>query len=77
MIKDVEYWREWEDRYIASRPIDVARNFRVAEALYEAARVLAPKSDPAVDLETRLAHKLRVIRAFHAASASRKARAGA
>jgi hypothetical protein len=77
MIQDVACWQAWEDRYRAAQPIDVMRNLRMAEALHEAARSIGRKSDPLVDFQRRLAHKLRMTRAFNALSASRKARTGA
>jgi hypothetical protein len=38
MIKDVAFWREWELRQMAAEPIDVARNFRLADSMFALAQ---------------------------------------
>ena len=72
MIKDRAAWERWEANYIRQTPIDVARNFRIVEALYQEARALGilPRADPLEGFEAKLAF----IKAIHASATSRQAR---
>ena len=60
MIRNAEYFREWEKEFIASRPADLAENLRLYEAMYEEARRLGALSlkDPLEGIE----HKIRLAR---------------
>lgn len=68
MIRNVDKWRAWEDEYIRRTPIDVAQNFRIADALYEHARAMGalPLADPWEGVED----KIRVARVFRSVSTS-------
>jgi hypothetical protein len=74
MIKDVAFWREWELRQMAAEPIDVARNFRLADSMFALARSLdrLPLAD--ADLMERLDRKIRWARVYRAVGTPGKAR---
>ena len=56
MIKDVAYWRAWEDEFTRTHPPDFAQNLRIFDALYEHARKMGvfPLKDPLEGLETKI-----------------------
>ena len=62
MIKDVAYWRAWEDEYLRKEPVDYARNVALIESMYEHARKLGvfPPADPleGIEVKIRLAQAL-------------------
>jgi hypothetical protein len=66
MIKDVQFWREWEDEYLRNQPADFARNLALVEAMYKHARALGafPPADPWEGIEA----KIRIARAFNVQS---------
>ncbi len=72
MIKDRIAWEKWETDYIRQTPIDIARNFLIAEALYQEARALGifPLADPLRGLED----KIRFVKAIHASTTPRNNR---
>ena len=76
MITDVAYWQEWELREMAAEPIDVARNLRLADAMFAHARSLGRLPEPDGDIMERLAHKIRLTHAFRALGTAGKAGAG-
>lgn len=53
MIKDREYWEEFERELERNTPVNVAENFRLYEAMYEEARMLGifPLKDPLEGIE--------------------------
>ena len=59
MIADRAHWRRWETEYIRQEWVDIDRNLRLYEALYQHARQMAayPPTDPleGVSRKTRLA----------------------
>lgn len=66
MIRNIEKWQRWEREYERSQPLDVERNFRVFQALYDHARALGvvPHADPleGLDFKIRLARNMRSVR---------------
>jgi len=56
----------WEEQLIASEPVDVQRNFRLADDFYEYARRLGkfPRSDPLEGLDV-LMQMVKVFRSVH------------
>jgi hypothetical protein len=56
MIKDREYWRNWEENGPLREPPDFERNLRIVEAMYALARTLGvwPPSDPLAGLDTKI-----------------------
>lgn len=66
MIRNTEKWTQWEREYERNRPLDVERNFRVFQALYDHARALGvvPHADPLEGLgfKIRLAKDIRSVR---------------
>lgn len=57
MIRDPQRLREWEDRYIASTPVDADQNRAIAESLMELARAAGtfPPADPMEGIELKIA----------------------
>jgi hypothetical protein len=53
MIKDVQFFRKWEQDLISSTPIDYEQNLRIFEAMIEEARLLRvwPPSNPMEGIE--------------------------
>ena len=56
MIKDVALWEAWEREYLASEPVDIARNLALLDAMYEWARSLGvfPPTDPLEGIEVKI-----------------------
>ncbi len=56
MIRDVAYWRAWEDNYRRRHPVDIQRNLAVMEALMAQARRLGAwqKRNPLEGLEVKI-----------------------
>ena len=54
MIIDIHYWNHWEEELQRRTPVDVDRNFRMMDAMYEEAHQLGliPRSNPLEGLET-------------------------
>ncbi len=46
MIKNIESWNAWESEWKRHEPVDVGRNLRVMDAMYEEARSLGRLSSP-------------------------------
>ncbi len=69
MIRDLEYWEEFERELERNTPVDIAENFRLYEAMYEEARMLGifPLKNPLEGIEDdiRLA---RILNSVHKAS---------
>ncbi len=65
MIRDVEKWERWQREYARSIPLNVERNFRIFQALYDHARALGvvPRKDPleGIEFKIRLAKDLRSV----------------
>jgi hypothetical protein len=63
LIRDPKKWQEWEENGPLSEPVDMALNFRHANALLELARSLGkfPPEDPleGLDKDIRVARILR------------------
>lgn len=53
MILDIDYWNRWEEELQRRTPVDVEKNFRMMDAMYEEARGLGllPSLDPLEGLE--------------------------
>ena len=66
MIRDPEKLWEFEKRLVASTPVDVRANFRIADEMYRYARKLGMFPGPdlleGVDVNIRLAKVLRSVR---------------
>ena len=64
MIKDKDFWLNWEATTILSQPPDYYQNLRLLEGMYEYARslVVYPPADPLEGLESiiRVARVLNV-----------------
>jgi hypothetical protein len=69
MIKDRDYWQQWEENGPLREPLDYQRNLRLFEAMLSLARTLGvwPPSDPLEGLDT----KIRMARMLNARSAAR------
>lgn len=53
MILDIHYWNKWEEELQRRTPVDVDRNFRMMDAMYQEAHQLGliPHSNPLDGLE--------------------------
>jgi hypothetical protein len=53
MILDIHYWNKWEEELQRRTPVDVDRNFRMMDAMYQEVRELGmmKRSDPMEGLE--------------------------
>jgi len=53
MIRDIIYWNQWEEELQRRTPVNVERNFRLMDAMYQEARQLGliPRSNPLDGLE--------------------------
>ena len=74
MIRDWKAWEEFEQRLIASEPVDYRRNFRLADGLYELGRKLGrlPLADPLEGLEHDVQLSLRMKRVHGSPQANRR-----
>jgi len=56
MIRDVKFWRQWEEKGPLREPADFARNLRLYDAMYELARTLGafPPADPLEGIENKI-----------------------
>ncbi|MBE3111720.1 MAG: hypothetical protein IMZ46_14640 [Acidobacteria bacterium] len=63
MVKNPEKLRAFEDERIRTEKVDVERNFRIVDALYDEARMLGvlPPKDPLEGIEV----KIRIARAVN------------
>ncbi len=63
MVKNPEKLRAFEDERIKTEKVDVERNFRIVDALYDEARMLGvlPPKDPLEGIEV----KIRIARAVN------------
>ena len=68
MIKDPQAWENWEKKFKAKEPIDIARNLRLLDSMFESARFFhsLPPSNPLEGLEIKI-HLARVINVSKAA----------
>ena len=66
MIRNPEKWEAWQREYERNKPVDVERNLRVYQAMYDHAKALGKleRKDPleGLDFKIRLAKEFR--RAF-------------
>ena len=63
MITNTKIVQDFEDELLRREPVDYERNLRIAEALYEEARLLGvfPSKDPLEGIEV----KIRIARALN------------
>lgn len=68
MIRDVQFWREWEEKGPLREPADFARNLQLYDSMYQLARSLGkfPPADPLEGLDT----DIRLARILNARSAA-------
>jgi hypothetical protein len=68
LLRSWEAFHKWEEQLIASEPVDIERNFRLADNFYEYGRRLGkiPRSDPLEGLDV-LIQMVKVFRNVHKA----------
>jgi hypothetical protein len=68
LLRSWETFHKFEERFIASEPIDFQRNRRLADELYQYARQLGtiPSPDPLEGLDVNI-HMVKVFRSVHRA----------
>ena len=56
MIKDVEFWRRWEDEYRKSSPVDYENNIKIMEDMmaYASSLGIKPRLSPLEDIEVKI-----------------------
>jgi hypothetical protein len=77
MLIPTKSYREFEDRLVASTPLDVRRNFQIQQWLYEHAVKLGafPLRDPLEGLETKI-HMAEVLNHVRGAPGENRRRTG-
>ena len=64
MIRDIKKWEQWKRDYARNTPLDVERNVRRYQALYDHARLLGvlPRKNPleGIEFKIRVARDIRI-----------------